>query len=90
MLANSLHFYILLFVGVSFKTVRVRIFFLEEWTHLKVGSNLTLSKENKLMEKVKYLQHPRDHNLCTYQCQAGKGGEVGHRAGILTFSKKLL
>ena len=27
--------------------------------------------------------------LCTYQCQArGGGGGVGHRVGILTFSKK--
>ena len=25
--------------------------------------------------------------LCTYQCQA-RGGGVGHRVGILTFSKK--
>ena len=28
--------------------------------------------------------------LCTYQCQARGGGGVGHRVGILTFSKKIV
>ena len=50
--------------------------------------SLSNSKQEWL---ITALRNPSDLNtaevLCTYQCNAGRGGEAGHRVGILLFSK---